>query len=340
MSTVVTILIAIVVFSLLIFVHELGHFLTAKWAGIRVYEFALGMGPKLFSRERKGTAYSLRAFPIGGFCAMAEDEESSEPDAFGNAPLYKRILVIVAGSVMNLLMGLVILGFLSSQLQLLGTTQVAMFGEGAVSNQYLQVGDEILKINGHRVRTDNDLIYEFSRDRDGVMDMEVLRGGEKITLTGVTFNMDEYEDGSKVVALDFKVKGVEPTFLGCVRNTFNWTGSLIKQVWGALTDLIVGRVGVDQLSGPVGVTTAIGQATTMGYKSLLLLVAFITVNLGIFNLLPIPAVDGGRLIFLLIELVRRKPIPARYEGVVHAVGFMLLIGLMVFVTVNDVMKLS
>lgn len=337
---VVTILIAVLVFGLLIFIHELGHFLTAKWAGITVLEFAMGMGPKIFSFQRGDTTYSLRLFPVGGFCAMDEDnDENVSEGAFCNAPLYKRIAVIVAGSAMNIVLGIVILGILTTQLPLLGTTQVAIFGEDAVSNQYLQVGDEILKVNGSRVRTDNDLIYAFSRDRDGVMDMVALRNGEQITLTGVTFNMDEYEDGTKVVSLDFKVKGVEPTFWGRVRNTFNWTGSLIKQVWGSFTDLIVGRVSVKQMSGPVGVTTAIGQASSIGWKSLFLLVAFITLNLGVFNLLPLPAVDGGRLVFLLIELVRRKPIGARYEGVVHAVGFMLLIGLMVFVTVNDVIKL-
>lgn len=334
-----TILIAILVFGLLIFVHELGHFLAAKWAGVTVNEFAMGMGPKLISRTRGETAYSLRLFPIGGFCAMeGENEDSGATGAFCNAPLYKRILITVAGSLMNLLLGLILLGILSSQQPLMGTTTIAKFDEGAVSSSQLRAGDEILKINGRRVRTNNDLVYEFQRDRDGVMEMQVLRDGEKLNLT-VAFRMEQMEEGINIINLDFKVVGVEPTAMGVIRNSFNWTGSIVKQVWGSFVDLITGRYTVNQLSGPVGVTTAIGQASSSGWKSLLLLVSFITVNLGVFNLLPVPALDGGRMIFLLIELVRRKPISAKYEGWVHAVGFILLIGLMIFVTFNDVMKL-
>lgn len=335
-----TIIIAVLVFSLLIFFHELGHFVIAKWSGITVNEFALGMGPKLFSFTRGETDYSLRAFPIGGFCAMeGENEDSSETGAFCNAPLFKRIFVTIAGSAMNIMLGLILLGILSSQQQVLGSTTLAEFQEGAVSNVQLRVGDTIHRINGHRVRTDNDLIYEFSRDRDGVMDMEVVRDGETVLLPAVTFRMETLEDGTKMIDLDFRVKGVQPTAMGIVRNSFNWTGSIVKQVWGSFIDLVTGRYTVNQLSGPVGVTTAIGQASSMGWKSLVMLVSFITVNLGVFNLLPLPALDGGRLLFLLIELVRRKPINPRYEGVIHAVGFALLIGLMVFVTLNDVIKL-
>lgn len=337
---ILTIIIAIIVFSLLIFFHELGHFLTAKWSGITVNEFALGMGPRIFSVTRGGTAYSLRAFPIGGFCAMeGENEDSSDSGAFCNAPLFKRILVTVAGSLMNLMLGLILLGILSSQQQAFGSTVLAEFRQDATSSQQLQIGDDIQKINGHRVRTDNDLIYEFTRDRDGIMDMVVIRNGETVRLPAVAFRMEERSDGTKIIDLDFRVQGVTPTTWGVVKNSFNWTGSLIKQVWGSFIDLITGRYTVNQLSGPVGVTTAIGQASSMGWKSLMLLVSFITVNLGVFNLLPLPALDGGRLLFLLIELVRRKPVNPKYEGVIHAVGFILLIGLMVFVTFNDVIKL-
>lgn len=334
-----TIVIAIVVFSALIFVHELGHFLACKWAGITVNEFALGMGPVLISRTKGDTTYSLRAFPIGGFCAMeGEDEESENEGAFGRAPLHKRILVIIAGSLMNLLLGLALLGILSSQLPVFGSTVVADFKEGATSSAHLVPGDKITKINGHRVRTLNDIDYEFSRERDGLMEMQVVRDGETVTLPDVQFQMRDIE-GIKIINMDFRVHRIEKTPMGVVTNTFNWTLSLIKQVWGSFIDLITGRYGVTQLSGPVGVTTAIGQASSMGWQSLLLLVSIITLNLGVFNLLPVPALDGGRLIFLLIELVRRKPIDQRYEGLVHMVGFMLLIALMLFVTVNDVLKL-
>lgn len=335
-----TIVSAVIVFSVLIFVHELGHFCTAKWAGVKVNEFALGMGPAIFKFTRGETIYALRAFPIGGFCAMeGENEDSHDNRAFCNASVPRRLMITIAGSVMNLLLGLVLLGILSSQQPLMGTTVVAAFNEEAVSNAQLQVGDKITRINNHKVNTDNDMKYEFMRDRDGIMDIQVVRDSQTITLKSVAFTMRTQEDGTQLMYLDFKVLGVPPTTMGVVKNAFNWTGSIVKQVWGALVDLATGRYGLNQLSGPVGVTTAIGQASSMGWEPLLMLISFITVNLGVFNLLPIPALDGGRLLFLLLEAIRRKPINPRYEGYVHGVGFLLLIGLMIFVTFNDVIKL-
>jgi len=343
-----TVLIAILVFGLLIFIHELGHFFVARAAGVRVNEFALGMGPVVFKVVRGDTQYALRAFPLGGFCAMeGDDEESHDPRAFCNVGIGRRIAIIVAGSAMNVLLGLALLAVLTSQQDLLGTTTVAGFKEGAVSSAYLQPGDEIRRVNGHRVRTDNDLVYEFMRDRDGVMDMVVLRGGEELSLKGVTFDMYELEDGTRFIAVDFMVAGVRKTPVGILTNSVNWTGSVVKQVWGSLVDLVTGRYSLNQLSGPVGTATIIGEAvgdaidkeSGVGIKPLLSMVAFITINLGVFNLLPLPALDGGRLLFLLLELVRRKPVNPKYEGWVHAVGFMLLIGLMLVVTFNDVIKL-
>lgn len=338
------ILIAILVFSFLIFFHELGHFISAKWSGIKVNEFAMGMGPVIWKKQKGETQYALRAFPIGGFCALeGDDEESADERAFGRAPLYKRMIVMLAGSFMNLVLGLVILGVLSSQQTLLGTTIISGFRENAISSGWLQEGDEILRINNHRVRTNNDIVYEMTRDRDGVMDIEVARqAGEKaenVLLKAVKFQMEDIGDGIQAITIDFSVQGVKPTFLGVVANAFNWTNSIIRQVWGGFVDIITGRYGFNQLSGPVGVTSAIGHAATYGWRSLFSLMAYITVNLGVFNLLPLPALDGGRMVFLLIEAVRRKPINPRYEGWVHGVGFLLLIMLMVAVTVNDVAKL-
>lgn len=344
------ILVALLIFGILVLVHELGHFIAAKRSGIKVNEFAMGMGPVLFKRQKGETLYSLRLFPIGGFCAMEGDDEVSEDArSFGQAPLLKRMLVIVAGSAMNLLLGLIILGMLSTGMfstrqKLLGTTKVLGFYEGAVTSQWLQAGDKIKKINNHTVRTDNDMMYEFSRDRDGIMDILVERQTadgktENVLLESVAFKMEELPEGISMITIDFIIQGVKPTFWGVIGNSFNWTASIIKQVWGSFADLLTGRYGVNQLSGPVGVTAAIGEAAKSGWDNLLLLTAFITVNLGVFNLLPLPALDGGRFIFLAIEAVRRKPINPRYEGLVHGIGFALLIALMVFVTFNDVAKM-
>lgn len=338
------ILVAVLVFGILIFVHELGHFATAKWSGIKVNEFAMGMGPAIWKKQKGETLYALRAFPIGGFCALeGDDQESQDPRAFGGAPLYKRMLTMLAGSFMNLLLGLIILVILSTQQPLISTTIVNSFGKNAVSNQWLKEGDEILRINNHRVRSSNDIGYEMMRDRDGVMNIEVLRqtGGkaEKVLLEGVAFKMETVQDDIQIIARDFSILGVKPTFWGVVSNSFNWTNSTIKLVWGGFVDLITGRFGFNQLSGPVGVTSAIGEAAKFGWENLIYMMAVITINLGVFNLLPLPALDGGRMVFLLIEAVRRKPVNPKYEGIVHGVGFMLLIALMVAVTVNDVAKL-
>ncbi|WRS26199.1 site-2 protease family protein [Oscillospiraceae bacterium MB08-C2-2] len=337
------IIIAIAVFSFLIFIHELGHFLAARWAGVQVNEFALGMGPALFKKEHKGTVYALRAFPIGGFCAMEGEDSEGETEnenAFGKKPVLKRIVIIVAGATMNLLLGFLVLTGLTMQQPLIGTNQIAQFHENSTSSQWLQVGDTINKINYHRVHTNNDVIYELVRDADGVMDIQVTRNGESILLEGVTFRMEEVQEGMQAIDMDFIFLGTpEKTVTGVLSHSLNWTQSLAKQIWGSLVDLVRGRYKINQLSGVVGVTSAIGEASKVGLRPLMVMVAFITINLGVFNLLPLPALDGGRLIFLLIELVARRPVNPKYEGLVHTVGLVLLMCLMIFVTFNDVLRL-
>ncbi|MDR2908756.1 MAG: site-2 protease family protein [Oscillospiraceae bacterium] len=336
-----TILIAVLVFGVLIFAHEFGHFATAKWlCGMQVNEFAMGMGPKILSCKKGETTYSLRLFPIGGFCAVeGEDEASDNPRAFANIKIWKRVIFTVAGSLMNLLLGLVIIFYLTTQMPLVATTQIAQFQEGAVSGQRLREGDVIRRINGHRVGWANDISYELMRSRDPLLDFEVEREGEIIMVPDVEFLTEEVEGAGSFIILDFKVYGVEKTPLIILSNTLNWMKFEVKTVLGSLQDLVTGRYGLKSMSGPVGVTTAIGEAAGMGLGSLLELVSFITVNLGVFNLLPLPALDGGRLLFLIVEGIRRRPLPARYEGWVHAVGFVLLIGLMLAVTASDIIKL-
>lgn len=332
-----TILIAIVVFSALIFVHELGHFLVAKWAKVKVNEFAVGMGPVLLKTQKGETQYALRAFPIGGFCAMeGESDESEDSRAFCNVSIGKRMLISATGPAMNLVLGFILLCVLSTQV--IGTTQIGNFYDNARSASHLEVGDVITRVNGHRVRTNNDLNYYFMRNNDGIIDLEVQRNGEKLTLYGVEF--DTHQEGkARILIVDFRLVGVKPTFTQAVGYAGNWTVSLMRQVWGSLYDLITGRFELTSLSGPVGVTSAIGQASSMGWKYLLEMVSFISVNLAVFNLLPIPALDGGRIIFLGIEAIRRKPFSIKVEGVVNGITFLMLIGLVIFATVNDVIRL-
>ena len=340
MNLIVTILLAILIFGVIILIHELGHFLTAKAVGISVPEFSIGMGPKLFQFGRGETRYTLRLFPIGGYVAMeGEDEDSTDERAFCNKKPFQKILVIAAGATMNLLLGfLIMLGIVCSR-PVVTSTQIGYFDPSALSSSQLKIGDEILKINDYRVKTANDLIYAFVDVGQDPVQMTIRRDGEVLHLQDVPFAYEEVE-GQTIVKLDFKVQGLPKTPLRVLRESWYMTTGVVKQVWTSFGKLVTGQFAMNQLSGPVGVTQMIGEvASTRDYSSFFLMTAFITINIGVFNLLPLPALDGGRLIFLLIELIRGKPVPPKYEGLVHAAGLFLLMGLMLFVTFNDIVRL-
>ncbi|HXK76869.1 MAG TPA: site-2 protease family protein [Oscillospiraceae bacterium] len=336
-----SILIAVLCFAVMLIFHELGHFLTAKWAGIKVNEFAIGMGPKLFSVKKGETAYSLRLFPIGAFVAMEGEDDGSEiptERSFMACPVWKRILVTAAGAFMNILLGFILAVILTSGQELIGTPVIAGFSEGASSAEYLKVDDRILSVNGEQVLIDNDIVYSLIRDPDGVVSMEVLRDGEKVELDRVVFEMKDYEGVSSIV-LDFSVYGLEPTVWRVVKYSAGWTFALVKLAWHGFGDLLKGTFTISQLSGPVGVTEVISEASSQSLDSLLFIVALVTVNLGVVNLLPLPALDGGRILFMLLEAIRGKPINQKVESAIHSAGFILLILLMIYVTANDIMKL-
>lgn len=340
-STVISILVAILVFGLLIFVHELGHFLTAKACGIKVNEFALGMGPVILKHQKGETQYALRLFPIGGFVSMeGEDEESSDDRAFNRKPVWKRILVVVAGAFMNLLCGFLIVIVMVSTWQNMASTTVAKFQDNSMSHKTgLNVGDKILSINGATIHIDTDVILSLIEDSDGKVEMVVERNGKPVELHNVQFPLVSDGNNGKVMQQDFWVYPQQKTPLSVIRYSFYWTIAMIKFVWVTFISLFTGRFGLKDLAGPVGTTAAIGQAVSQGIGSLLYFVALIAVNLGVVNLFPLPALDGGRLFFLLIELIRRKPIKPKYEGYIHFVGFALLMLLMVVVTYNDILRL-
>lgn len=332
---------SVLVFGGVIFIHELGHFLTAKASGIKVNEFALGMGPVLLRFKKKETQYSWRLFPIGGYVSMeGEDEESDVPGSFQRAPISRRILVTVAGAVMNLILGFAVLvGIVCMQDAILSRTVGAFYENAATQEQGLQVGDTILAVNGRRCFVANDVSYEFARTQDNTADLTVLRDGRQVQLNGIAFDTREAEDGTRYMVIDFMVYPVEKTVGSVLAEAGRWTLSLARMVMLSLTDLVTGRIPVNNLSGPVGIVTAISQATSMGWEPLLLLLALISVNLGVFNLLPIPALDGGRLLFLALEAIRRKPIPQKYEAAINAAGFIFLFGVMIFATFNDITRL-
>ena len=338
----VKILAALFVFGLVVFVHELGHFVTAKMSGIKVNEFAIGMGPTLFHFGKGETKYALRLFPIGGFVSMeGEDEESNDERSYTRAPLKNRILVIIAGGVMNLILGFVILTILVSNEHAITSRTVAEFLPNASTQASgLQVGDEIVGVNGRRCFIANDLIYEFLRTQNGIADLEVIRSGQRITLDNVKFDTQPTEDENlKTIVIDFRVLPIEKTPITVVKEAGRWTCSLARMVFLSVMDLITGRVAVNTLAGPVGVVSVISDAVSYGWDSLAMVMALITINLGVFNLLPVPALDGGKLFLLLVEAIRRKPIPEKYEIFINSAGFVLLMGLMAFATFNDIAKL-
>lgn len=341
MSTVLSIIVALAFFCLIIVIHEFGHFIVAKLCGIRVDEFAIGMGPAIYKKQGRETLFSIRLFPIGGFCSMGEDVDEDSPDSFRKKPVLSRIAAIAAGAVMNL-----ILGFILSVIFILVsgrvvTSTIVWFSEDAASERYgLRYEDEILKINGVKIYSVKDITYQLGNDEDGVVDFVVKRNGETVNVNGVRFATElDAETGKKTLIYDFKVASVDVTAGNLLPYAFKNSVYYGRIVLMSLRDIIRGKYGINDLQGPVGIATVIGDvAEDNGFdiSFLLDIATLVTINIGIFNLLPIPALDGGRLVFLLIEAVRRKALKAETEGMIHFVGFAALMLLMIFVTFNDV----
>lgn len=335
-----SILIAIIAFCIIILVHELGHFLAAKACGIKVNEFALGMGPIIFKFQGKETRYSIRILPIGGSCQMeGEDSSSDNERAFRNKAVWQRLIVVFAGAFMNLVLGLIIVLISVISGGKIYTTIIDSFKTQPTSNQYLQENDKILKINGMSVYSVMDLNYQFTNDKDGLFSMEILRDGKKIKLDEVPFLITVDENGNQSLYFDFYIKAQKVSISNVFPAAFGNFASTARLIWITLIDLVKGNYGINDLSGPVGVVNAIDQVSKMGLSTLLGMIAFISINVGIFNLLPIPALDGSRAVFLLIEGVRRKPIKAEFEGYIHFAGFALLMLLMLVVTFNDIKRI-
>ncbi|MBQ1226310.1 MAG: site-2 protease family protein [Clostridia bacterium] len=336
------ILFAILIFGFLIFIHELGHYLFARKFGVDIEEFSIGMGPKIFSKVSKktGILYSLRLLPIGGYVSMAgEDSESESENAFGNKPVWQRIIITAAGGVINIIVGIIVMCIFVACSPQLGSTVVADFDEDALSVQYgLEVNDQIIKVNGTRVYSSTELLYEIMHDGTKPIDLTVIRNGEKIVLNDVKFGTEDAE-GVVIGAPDFMVYGLEKNFKNVAQQSFGYSGLAIRQVWESLFDLVTGRYGINELSGPVGTTEVIGEAAEQGFIYVMYLGALISVNLGVLNLLPIPALDGGRIVFLIIEAIRKKKLPNNIEAKIHYVGIILLMLLMLIVTCKDVANL-
>ena len=302
-------LVAILFFGIVIMFHELGHFLFAKLFKVKVNEFSIGMGPAIFKKKKGDTNY--------------------------------------AGATVNLIMGVIIVAIMLCQSDLIGTTQIRSFYDNATSAASgLEAGDKIVKINGKRVYSQYDITFLMMRDDDGVMDFVVKRDGKKVELKDVKFQTSPIEGQENLISIhyDFVIVGVKPTFLSVTKNAFLESISIGRMAWISLFDLITGRYGLNEVSGPIGIINYVADAasassTSMDWTPLLTIMALIAINVGLFNLLPIPALDGGRLFFMFIELIIRRPIPQKFEKWVHAVGMILLLAFMAVISFKDIVSL-
>lgn len=346
------IIIAIIIFGILIAIHEFGHFTAAKLCGVKVEEFAIGMGPALFKKQKGETVYALRILPIGGFCAMAgEDEESDDPRAFTNQGFWKKFVILCAGSFMNLVLGIVLILIMYAGAQAFVTPTIDHFMDGCPYEgaEAMQPGDTFYSIDGQRIYLVSD-VSSFLIRGDGVYDIVMLRDGEKVELKDFALTTKTYaeyaDEGPKY---GFVFGYTEATFGTKLEYTWNTTLEFSRLVWLGLGDLINGRVGLKDMSGPVGIVdmmNEVGQqaeSAKAAADNLLYISAFIAINLAIMNMLPIPALDGGRvflmIVTVIIEAVSRKKLDPKYEGYIHLGGMVLLLGLMALVMYNDIAKL-
>lgn len=339
-----TVLISILVFGFLIFIHEFGHYIFARIFKVTINEFSIGMGPKLlwYDSKKTGIRYAISAVPIGGYVAMAgETEESDDPNSFDKKPAWQRFIITVAGAAVNIIAGYLAMIIFTAIVNI-GSTTVYDFRdtEHSVSSQDtgLSVGDEIVRIDGKRVKIADELSYEIMRRGNKPVDVTVIRDGKEVVLQDVVFPTDE-EAGQKFGVMDFRVYGVKKDFGSVMQYSFSKTVLIVRMCWESIFDLITGRYTIAAVSGPVGISEAIGEAANEGALNLLYITTLISINLGVMNLLPIPALDGGRMITVLIEMITGKKVPAKIENTVNAVGLAILLGFSVFIMIKDIIQI-
>ncbi|MBE6926208.1 MAG: hypothetical protein E7461_05125 [Ruminococcaceae bacterium] len=349
-----TIIFAILLFSFLIFIHELGHFVAAKLSGVQVNEFALFMGPAIFKKTVGETTYSLRCIPIGGYCAMeGEDTDTDNPRSFQKAAWWKRLCILLAGAFMNFVTGVLLFAIVSSPIKQFVTPVIEAVEPGCtiVRDGGLQIGDRFLELDGEKIYDQSDFSIILMLNPGDHHDIVVERNGEKLTFNDYLMEKHEFpnEKGELELRYGFSFGYEKATYEGKVKWVWNNTWKTVRDVRLSLQMLFSGQAGIGDLMGPVGIvgmmsdTAASAPSTLDAVVNLLLIGAFLAVNLAVMNLLPIPALDGGRALFLLltvaIETITRKKLDPKYEGYIHAVGMVLLLGLMAIILFKDVFQL-
>ena len=347
------IVIAVLMFGILVGVHEFGHFISAKLCGVRVNEFSIGMGPALWKKQKGETLYSLRAFPVGGYCAMeGEDDESEDPHSFSSQNAVKKVIILAAGAFMNFVAGFLIIFFLFVGAKGFQTPVIAdlMGGFPLEGEEYLLPGDRIVEINGERIYLRSDVDTFLALNRGDTVDMVIERDGERLERNDLPLHKQEYVvDGQTVELYGITFAVEEATPLRILRNTWYNSIDFVRLVRVSLVELFTGGASIRDLSGPIGIVGAMSevgaqsQTISAALQNIFYFVALIAINLAVMNLLPLPALDGGRIFFVVVNgiagLLFKKRIAPKYEGYVHFAGFVCLIGLMVLVAFNDVLKL-
>ena len=329
---------ALLGFSLLIIVHELGHFVMAKVNGIKVEEFAIGMGPKILSTQGKETKYSIGLFPIGGYVKMmGEEEEVQDERSFSSKSPIRRISVIIAGATMNFLFAIIIFTVFLNKFGYSLPKVNSLIENMPAEEAGLQEGDKFLKVNGSRVFSADDLTIGISLAKDNPINFLVERNGEKKEVT-VTPKLTE-ENGRERYMIGFGFERIDnPGIVQSFKQSFKETLSVISQTYKSLKMMIMGEVNFKtDVGGPVSIIRMSSEAAKNGIWNLMYFIAFISINLAVFNMLPFPALDGGWTVILLIELITRRKVPDKVVGAMNYVGIMLLFGLMIIVTIKDIL---
>ncbi|MFR4161108.1 MAG: RIP metalloprotease RseP [Paraclostridium sordellii] len=334
---ILTILVAILAFGIIVFIHELGHFLFAKKAGVRIHEFAIGMGPKIYGFQKGETTYSIRLLPLGGYVAMeGEDSDSNDPRAFGNKSILQRASILFAGPFFNIILTVIILIPVFTYIGTPSTKLKSVIDNSAAQRAGIQAGDTITEVNGKDVKSWNELSKEIQDSNGNKLNITLERDGKEKNVNLIP----ESKDGKYLIGIYPKY---EKSILGSFTTAIKTTISMIVGMITFLGQLITGNLpgGIDQsLAGPIGVISIVADATKTGIINVLYLAAVISLNLGVLNLLPIPALDGGRLFFLFIEFLRGgKKIDPNKEGMINVIGFAVLMVFMLFVTYKDIVRL-
>ncbi len=337
-----TAILAILLFCIMIFPHELGHFIAAKKTGVRVNEFAFGMGPKIWKKQGEETLYSIRLFPIGGFCAMeGEDEDSEDPRSFGSKKPWQKIIVLAAGSFMNVVCAIVIMCLIVGIMGFTTTTIDEVTEKSPAAEGGLVTGDKIVEINHQEIKEWTDVSSMISQTKEKTAVFTVKRNGETVdckVTPKLTETTDENGNAQKYYSVGITCK-ISHSPIKAITNGTKATWNLTKTMFAAIGDLFTGKASPDDLSGPVGMVQMVSQTSQYGFWYYGFLTSLICINLAVINMLPLPALDGGRIIFVLYSWITGKKVSEKVEGTIHFVGLALLMLLMVYVTFNDVTRI-